>query len=175
MADLYSDNVGTYRDTVRVRQYGYDTLQVSDVQLACNIKMLDASGSVSRENLSITPNPPKYYRMDQPIYIYYEIYNLIPGAPPDPHTDYTVQYALDYMGTDKYSVLDYIRRLIVNEKQVLEISTGFTGHGITRDESMFLEIDHNLTKTGPYRLTLTVTDNNGNKTAIKSTVLQIAK
>ncbi|KPK92698.1 hypothetical protein AMJ80_06395 [bacterium SM23_31] len=71
--DRYSDNVGTYRDTVNVEEYGYETLQISDIQTAFNIKMLDSLGAVTRENLIITPNPPRFYRANQPIYIYYEI------------------------------------------------------------------------------------------------------
>jgi len=172
MTDWYSDNVGTYRDSLTAGKYGYDSLQISDIQLALNIQMRDSTGAVSRANLEITPNPPRFYRASQPIYIYYEIYNLllndIPGI-----TGYTVEYSIQYIGEDKYSVVDYIRRLIVNEKQELGVTTIFTRHGIDRDECSFLRLDHNLTKPGPYQLTLKVTDNIAQKTVEKSVLLRL--
>jgi len=113
MRDLYSDNTGTYRDTLEVKEYGYGVLKISDIQLASNIKMRDSLGAVTRDNLNITPNPPRFYRANQPIYIYYEIYNLFMNDIPG-NTDYTVEYSIQYIGEDKYSVVDYIRRLIVN-------------------------------------------------------------
>ncbi|KPK95927.1 hypothetical protein AMJ80_02870 [bacterium SM23_31] len=172
MRDLYSDNIGTYRDTLELKEYGYGSLKISDIQLASNIKMLDSLGAVIRENLIIIPNPPRFYRANQPIYIYYEIYNLFMDAFPG-NTDYTVEYSIQYIGEEKYSVVDYIRRLIVNEKQELGVTTIFTRHGIDRDECSFLCLDHNLTKPGPYQLTLKVTDNIAQKTVEKSVLLRL--
>ncbi|KPK95937.1 hypothetical protein AMJ80_02780 [bacterium SM23_31] len=168
MLDMYSDNAGTYKDILttsfpiisifNVEEYGNETLQISDIQLASNITIPDPAGAVTRENLEITPNPPRFYRANQPIYIYYEIYNLLLNDIPG-NTDYTVEYNIDYIGEDKYSIVDYVRNLIVNEKQELGVTTIFTRSGIDRDETSFLRLDHNLTKPGPYRLTLKVTDN----------------
>ena len=172
MRDMYSDNVGTYRDTVNVEKYGYETLQISDIQLAMNIKLRDSTGAVTRDNLNIIPNPPRFYRANQPIYIYYEIYNLFLDGFPG-NTDYTVEYNIEYIGEDKYSIVDYVRRLILNEKQELGVTTKFTRSGRERDESSFLRIDHSLTKPGPYRLTLKVIDNIAHKTVEKSVVLRL--
>ena len=172
MTDWYSDNAGTYRDSLIARQYGYDTLQISDVQLALDIQLRDTTGAVSSDNLDITPNPLRFYRINQPLYIYYEIYNLFLSDFPG-NTDYTVEYNMDYIGEEKYSIVDFVRRLIVNEKQELGISTIFTRSGRDRDESSFLRIDHSLTKPGPYQLTLKVTDNIAHKTVEKSVVLRL--
>jgi len=172
MKDMYSDNVGTYRDTLKVEEYGYGSLKISDIQLASYITLLDSTGAVTRDNLDITPNPPRFYRANQPIYIYYEIYNLFLDAFPG-NTDYTVEYSIQYIGEDKYSIVDYVRSLIVNEKQELGVTTKFSRRGIDRDESSFLRIDHSLTKEGPYQLTLKVTDNIAHKSVEKSVVLSL--
>ncbi|KPK90827.1 hypothetical protein AMJ80_07980, partial [bacterium SM23_31] len=83
------------------------------------------------------------------------------------------EYSIQYIGEDKYSVVDYIRRLIVNDKQELGVTTIFTRRGIDRDESSFLRLDHNLTKPGPYQLNLKVTDNTARKTVEKSVLLRL--
>ena len=170
--DWYSDNVGTFRDTLFVEEYGYDSLQISDVQLAWNITITDTTDLITRHNLEIEPNPRRSYWMNQPIYIYYEIYNLLLNDFPG-NTDYTVEYNIEYIGEDKYSIVDYVRRLIVNEKQDLGVTTIFTSSGREKDESSFLRIDHTLTKEGPYQLTLKVTDNIAKKTVEKSVMLRL--
>jgi len=170
--DMYSYNVGTYRDTVKVEEYGYDSLQISDIQLGTDNKLIDSTGAVTGEKLGIIPNPPRFYRTNQPIHIYYEIYNLFLNDFPG-NTDYTVEYNIEYIGEDKYSIVDYVRRLIVNEKQDLGVTTIFTSSGREKDESSSLRIDHTLTKEGPYQLTLKVTDNLAHNTVEKSVMLRL--
>jgi len=170
--DWYSDNIGTYRDTLNVEEYGYETLQISDIQLARDFKLRDSTGTVTREKLDIIPNPARFYRADQTIYIHYEIYNLFLSDFPG-NTDYTVEYNIEYIGEDKYSLVDYVRRLIVNEKQDFGVTTKFTNRGREKDESSFLRIYHSLTKEGSYQLTLKVTDNIAHKSVEKSVVLRL--
>ncbi|KPK96259.1 hypothetical protein AMJ80_01005 [bacterium SM23_31] len=165
--DWYSDNAGTLHDTIDVEEYGYNTLQISDIQVAWDITMLNPDTLIFRDNLDIDPNPRRIYLMDESIYIYYEIYNLLldgfPGG-----SDYTVEYKLQYLEKDKPWIVDFVRKLVINSKQDKGVATSFNVRGRERNESAFLRIDHKIKKTGQYRLTLKITDNIVEKSVEKS-------
>ncbi|KPK95938.1 hypothetical protein AMJ80_02785 [bacterium SM23_31] len=170
--DWYSDNVGTFRDTLFIEEYGYDSLQISDIKMAWNITITDPAAPVVRDNLKIEPNPRRVYLMNQPVYIYYEIYNLFLDAIPG-NSNYTVETSLEHLEGDQPSITEFVRRLILNEKQDFGVTTKFTRQGSDRDETSFLRLDHNLTKPGPYQLTLKVTDNAAEKSVEKSVLLRL--
>ncbi|MFC1554264.1 GWxTD domain-containing protein [candidate division KSB1 bacterium] len=170
--DYYSDNAGTYRDSVRVRKFDFSELQLSDIQLAGNIEIIDGSNPPLRDNLEIAPNPSRFYTIDQNIYIYFEIYNIMLGGEPG-STDISVNYNLSYMGEDDYSVVDFVKGLFINEQLIRNVTTEFNMKGNKQNESMFLRIDHSLTKPGPYSLRLEVTDRIARTTVKDSTVLRI--
>ena len=172
MQDYYSDNVGAFRDTVDVEPYGFDSLQVSDIQLAANIERVDPEADITRDNLTIEPVPSRFYRAAQPVFIYYEIYNLFLDSDPG-NSDYTVEYSIQYAGEETYSIMEYIRSVFVNERLYEGITTKFTTRGTRREEHSFLRIDHTLEKPGPYLLTLKITDNIAKSITEKSTVFRL--
>lgn len=170
--DWYSENVGTFRDELYVEEYGYESLQMSDIQLSWNITFVDPLEKITRDNLDIEPNPRRYFYKEQPIFIYYEIYNLLlnglPGA-----TDYTIEYSLQYLEDDFPWITDFVRNLVLNDERELGVTTKFINRGSEDEEALFLRVDHNLSKTGPYRLTLTITDNIAAKSVQKSALLRL--
>ncbi|MFC1554265.1 GWxTD domain-containing protein [candidate division KSB1 bacterium] len=156
--DHYSENIGTFRSGLAAREFGFEELQISDIQVANNIQLLDSSLPVTRDNLEIAPNPPRFFRQEQPIFIYSEIYNLFLDGMQG-STDYSVKYSLQYRGEDNYNVLDLVKDIFVNEQKVRDVTTEINMRGRRQNESIFLKIEHNLTETGEYALTLEVTDN----------------
>ncbi|MCH8284945.1 GWxTD domain-containing protein [candidate division KSB1 bacterium] len=167
LLDANSDNVGTYREDIVVEEYGYEELQLSGIQLAWNIDIIDPLNIITKSNLKISANPRRIYRLNQPIFIYYEIYNLLPEDVTG-GSEYTVEYAIQYTGEKEVSLTGFIRNLFVNRDREMGITTKFTQRGAQRNESQFLRIDQSLSEPGPYRLTLMVTDMRTGKTAEKS-------
>ena len=167
MQDLNSDNVGTYRDDVTIEAYGSESLQMSDIQVAWNIAIVDAKEIITKDNLRISPNPRRVYGINQPVYIYYELYNLSLDDMSQ-KTDYTVYYSIRYDGERQVSLTGYIRNLFVNENQEMGVTTEFKQSGALPDESQFLRIDQSLTEPGPYILTLKIKDNHSGITVEKS-------
>ena len=155
-----------------MEEYGYESLQMSDIQLSWNITFVDPLEKITRDNLDIEPNPRRYFYKEQPIFIYYEIYNLLlnglPGA-----TDYTIEYSLQYLEDDFPWITDFVRNLVLNDERELGVTTKFINRGSEDEEALFLRVDHNLSKTGPYRLTLTITDNIAAKSVQKSALLRL--
>jgi len=153
--DRQSDNTGTFRDWITVEEYGYDSLQMSDIQLALDILPL-GSGPYARNDLVISPSPHRFYHLRESIFIYYEIYNLMLDGDPG-RSSFQVDYTLQYLAENKPFITDFVRRLVVNEVD-RGIALSFQYRGSARDEYQFLRIDHNLRKPGRYKLTLKVTD-----------------
>ena len=73
--------VAVQRRKVNIHDFTGDHLQVSDILLAYRIEETDNGRAlmptdILRNNLSIQPAPWTVFALDQPIYIYFEVYNL---------------------------------------------------------------------------------------------------
>jgi len=174
MQDQLSDNEGTFRDILNVEQYGYEHLQMSDILPTLDISLRFPDAPIARENLSIIPNPHRAFLLEQSIYIYYEIYNLLLDDFPG-NSDYTVEYKLRLLEEDRPWIVDFVRKLVVNEKQDQGVTSKFTTRGAKRNESQFIRIDHSIKKPGPYELQVKITDNLSGKSVEKSVTLQLLK
>ena len=76
--DRGSKNIGLLRDTVAVVDYDDENLQLSDILFAADIRPYAGEGVFHRGEYCILPNPRKQYTHQQPVCIYYEMYNLKP-------------------------------------------------------------------------------------------------
>jgi hypothetical protein len=169
IVDKLSNNVGTYKDWIYIESYGYDSLQVSDILPALDILPV-GTGPYKRDDVLITGSPHGYYRRNEPINVYYEIYNLTPGT--GGGTLFEVNYSLQYLKEGRPLITDFVRRLIVNEQEH-GVAMSFRYRGSTKNEYQFLRIDHNLTELGFYELTLKITDLISGKTVEKSVRLRM--
>ncbi|MFC1476997.1 GWxTD domain-containing protein [candidate division KSB1 bacterium] len=170
--DRMSDNLGSYRDALVVEEYGYDTLLISDIQLALDIELLRPDQPIHRDNLTIKPTPHRFYRVGQPIFIYYEVYNIVLDETTN-RSDFTVEYTMHRLTEDRSAMQDFVKLLTLNLRQEIGVATMFRFQGNEYEESQFLKIDHNITEPGPYELTLSVTDNTSGEVCEKSTILFI--
>jgi GWxTD domain-containing protein len=90
--DKRSENIGFLRDTVVVKGYGFEKLQLSDVLFATDIQPITGEDAFRRGEFQIVPHPTKRYSPSQPVFIYYEIYNLQPDVFGQTH--YVVEYII---------------------------------------------------------------------------------
>lgn len=93
--DRTSGRVGGYVDTVHIRDFGGNELDLSDLELAVSIEPDTSSGSFVKHGRRVLPNPLRTYGLDMPmLYFYGEIYHLSPDE-----DTYTVRYTvLDHNG-----------------------------------------------------------------------------
>jgi GWxTD domain-containing protein len=171
---LSLQNEGTFRDTIVVESYTADTLQLSDIVLARNIEIIGQNNKITRNTVAIKPNPSRLYEMKQPIYIYYEIYNLLLN-PSDGTSRYKIEYRLQDPQRAEPWIKNFVRRLIVNKKQDYKVATSFQSRGADRDESQYISIDPNIKNPGTYELFVRVTDEVAKKSAEKSVPLTLYK
>ncbi len=89
--------VAVQRRKVNIHDYSGSELSMSDILLAYRIEETDngkpvVATDIFRNNLSIQPAPWTVFSLDQPIYIYFEVYNLTLGT--DAQARYEVEATL---------------------------------------------------------------------------------
>jgi GWxTD domain-containing protein len=92
--DQKSEKVGTFRDSLHVRDFGSDSLQISSLLMARRIVEKE-EGDYGRGRFLILPNPLKQCTRDGQASFYFEIYNLTQdtfGA-----THYQVSYQMQML------------------------------------------------------------------------------
>ena len=129
-------------------------LACSTLKLAFDIQPKAGKDSRHRDDIRIIPNPTKIFMKDEPVFVYYEIYNL--SFNPEGRTDFTVNFTLKESG----------------KKKLLKKITGIFGSGAAyrvaiqsdqqsehRTDSDYIVFDMSAAKEGRYELILEVKDN----------------
>lgn len=168
--DMATKRIGIFENTLAVADYGGDSLRVSDIRLATAIKPVSHSGRFVRHGLEIQPNPTRLYRRAQPVYLYYEVYNL----QPDRAGQTAYQTTLEITPKQKQTRINaslYAGRgrsvRQVNHDQSLVFS--FEDAGTASDDHKYTAIDTSNSPAGVYTLTVTVTDLQTNQHVSKTT------
>ena len=150
--------VAVQRRGVSVPDFSEDRLAISDLMLAYRVEeVFDdkplAANEIVRNGFSILPAPWSVYAIDQPIYAYYETYNLERDA--SGKTDYDVELLLVPKEQAK-GLRKLFRGLVGGEKGV---SVSYHGSETLRNESLYQILDASDQETGLYTLILRVRDN----------------
>lgn len=166
-----SGNAGVTRDTLLVQEYNNYELQMSDILIASSINVHDALKPLSRDNLQIYAGPQHLFYANEPLYIYYEVYNLFSDF-----RRYTMEYSfrpLDKVLWDEIQKVRILRNLPVLPLTGDEhwVSSVFQSSGNT--DYQILEIDPNIDDSGVYELIVRLTDQETGKSTMKSTVVGI--
>lgn len=156
-----SDNVGLLRGSIGVPSYRGDSLLISDLLLASDIKST-RPGAPDRQTMSIDPNPTKEYASGKMIHLYYEIYNL-DRSPERGVTRYGVTTSVatrqDSVGGLR-KVWRGMKRMIGLSKKERSVSTYSEYEGASATEHQYSVVDISGWRPGVYVLSLEVKDLN---------------
>ena len=164
LTDLNSGRVGVVLDSLRVEEFTGRSLTISDIEMAGSIGTR-RGGQFYREGVEIIPMPTRTYTTEQPIYIYYEIYNL--SKDDFGTTAFQVSYGIQPSDEARRrgiisSAFRGLGRLVGIGKPVevtLELDVEY---GIRAQENRWLELEFADPKPGLYQIKLSVKDiNNG--------------
>ncbi len=151
--------VGVQRREVNVPAFDDAGFSVSDIMLAYHVeetpdgKPLNPSDIV-RDGLSILPAPWSVFSHRQPIYLFFEVYNLRHGE--NGLTDYEIEAVL--APKDQSGGVGKIVKGIFGGGPK-GVSVTLPGSGTAQDEGNYLILDASNQKTGLYTLLLKVKDN----------------
>ena len=159
--DETSQKTGVYLRPVALSDYSGDELLISDLKLATLIMPSGVQGPFVRKGLNITPNPGRLYIRENPVYVYYEVYNL----------------SLDREGKTAYEILYEIsprdgnrRRGWTGRRQgdMQTVMMAFSGEGYSTEDHEYTSLDTSGLPAGEYVLTVTFTDLNAGSSVTRS-------
>ncbi|MBN1348790.1 hypothetical protein JXJ21_05215, partial [candidate division KSB1 bacterium] len=146
--DPHSGKIGLYKIPFQVTDYHNDSLQLSSVILATNLSPETTQSLFAKDELQFTPKFNREFRREQPVSMYYEIYNL--GYNARGQTDYEMSYAIwSYKKPEE----------IENPAQKPVISTAVKQSRSQRDEKVWMSFDMSDHKKGKYVIEINVRDN----------------
>jgi len=161
LTDPETGKRATADERVELPDYSGDELMVSNILPAAQITEVGPGreGRFIRGNLEVLPLPGRALQTDQPLFIYYEVYNLSRdgfGA-----TEYRVDYTISEApegGALLTRLFQGIQSIVTSRSRRAQVSSSVTGRGINPDMGSYLEIGLGDLKPKTYELLLTVTD-----------------
>lgn len=151
------DAVAVQRRAIDVPDFGAGSLQMSDVMLAYSIEDApdgepQTTGEIARNGYSIQPAPWSIFSSDQPIYLYFEFYNLeLEGG----MSSYEIEGRLEKKDTST-GVRRIVRGLF--GRGATGVSVRQPGAGSSVDEGQYLIMDASSEEPGLYTLVVVVKD-----------------
>jgi len=168
--DSASNHVGISTREFRLRDFYTGQVEISDIVLARKIDQPPGQPSFRRSELGIYSNLDNHYFSGEPIWLYFEIYNLQKG--PDGKTSYTIRQAVaERRGP---GVLASIKDAI-NGGELKEVITSYTGGSVNSDENRILMVDVSQFAPGNYSLSVEINDLISGKSAKSSEDIVIYK
>ncbi len=143
------------RRHVKVDRFSSQRFQMSDLLFASKIKMPSPNGSHRRADFQIIPNPMRMYRPNEPLVIYYELYQLHQDSSGE--TRFRVEYRLG-SHHDGSSVTSRILATLKIKRPLSQVTTSYEYAGNDRDERQYLTIALPSSLQGEMKLTLIATD-----------------
>ena len=153
--------MGVFKKSTEVSDYSGDSLLVSDLKLSSFIEKDDGAGQFVRGGFQIAPNPGHLFQRNQPVYVYYEIYNL----------------TVDEVGDTRFETIYEITpkgRIMRDREQPSEIEDDpillmFEDGGSTPVEKRYAALDTSDLPEGEYAMTMTMRDLATGQTVSKAT------
>ncbi|HUP00350.1 MAG TPA: hypothetical protein VM737_02360 [Gemmatimonadota bacterium] len=162
--DLQGNGVGVRKGDLRVRRFSPTGLALSDPVLSAGVIEGGAGPRFERYGRTILPLPSRRFLRDQPLYLYFEAYNLQSGAADELRfrVDYTVAAEeLDRNAVERF--FGELRGLVGIREEPDRITLSFE-RSVPRPSGRvwpeYLSFDTSALPPGVYTLEITVTDEN---------------
>jgi len=157
--ETVSGRSGAERTTVLVEDFSHAQLSLSSVVLA-NADSANPQLALYRDNgVNLMPALSREFSVNQPLYVYYEIYNLSFDA--NGLSNYRIDYVVEPVQEKKSLVSRAATRfgkILGLERQSLAIGSSFESSGPRRDEKLYHHLEILGQPAGRYDLTIQLTD-----------------
>ena len=155
VSDPASGKLQIHRQLVDVEAYNAPTLMVSDLVVAGKIATIEArtKGKFIRDELEVLPLPSHTFAPEQPVYLYYKVYNLFRDDTGQTH--YRVDYAVRGSKNASARLIEGIGTLLgISEKQE-GVQVSYEHRGNTETEPVYVAL--NVAAKPGQKLTIGVT------------------
>lgn len=158
--DTLSDHIGIDSRGIRLKDYYTGKVEISDMVLARRIDQPVEKSRFTRDDLRIISNLDNRYFVGEPVWLYFEIYNLEKRS--DGKTSYTVKQTV--MQKRPGGLLASIRSALGGD-DLQEVETSYSGGSIYSDENRILSVYLSELEPGDYTIAIEVVDDvSGHKT-----------
>lgn len=169
--DLESKKIQIYKGELDVARYWDGVFAMSDLELAGDVREGIESGKFVKGDVQVIPLPSKTFVKGQPVYVYYEVYQLARDI--FGQTKYRVDYELK--GKDATSVgariVGGLGKLLGQTSQADGVTISYEHVGNADWESIYVALDVTAVEKPEVTLTVVVTDLNAPGTAqVKKTI-----
>jgi len=159
--DALSGHAGIDTREIGLRNFYADIVEISDIVLARRIDSPPDNKKHERRDLRILSNLDNRYFVGEPIWLYFEIYNLKKDAAGK--TSYTMKQTVREKRPE--GLLAGIKGIVKSEA-FQEISISYDGAGVYSDENRILTIDVSDLEPGAYAISVEITDRISGKIAV---------
>ena len=162
MRDPISRKVQVHKTYVAVSSFRGEALGLSDLELAGQIvEAGEQTGKFQKGDLRVVPLPSKTFAKGQPVYLYYEVYNLSRDA--FGQTRYRVEYRLK--GVQGMGVIRGLGRLLSQSPRADGVQISYEHKGTATSEPLYIAVDVPENSKEQLEIEVVVTDLNKSDTA----------
>ena len=165
-----------YTNPVEIKKPTAGELALSDIQLAEDVMLVGPEKNPFVKNdLEVMPHPYWIVQIDNPIYLYFEGYNLTCGIFGE--TNYTLTYKLKMTKVDKdflSKAVDAVGNLFTKEYKE-EVGSTIERAGHSRTVVEYLALDLSNMKTGEADLVVQLTDKRTGQTVEETRALKLVR
>ena len=177
VTDPASGRLQIYRQLVEVESYDAPTLMLSDLVVAGDIAALEThtTGKFIRADLEVIPLPSHTFAPKQPVYLYYEVYNLLRDDTGQTH--YRVDYAVRGSKNAGARLLKGIGTLLGISEKREGVQISYEHRGTSETEPVYVALNVAAKPGQKLAIVATVTDLNrpGNPATTKDIWVAIGK
>ncbi len=146
--------IGGWKISTELEDYTAPGLKMSDIQLAPRVEPATIRTEFEKNGLAIYPNPRGTFQRQDPIHIYFEIYNL--SQDPQGNTLFNIDYDLLKLKGNNKGITNLFGLLGTGAKKSVTIHSDRDGQSEFSAE--YLAIDVSELDPGEYELTIKVSD-----------------
>jgi GWxTD domain-containing protein len=151
--DTLSNHVGIDSRGIRLKDFYTGKVEISDIVLARRIDKPVEKLRFSRGDLGIISNLDNRYFVGEPVWLYFEIYNLEKDS--DGKTSYTIKQTVAQKGPG--GLLASIRTVLGGD-DLQEVETSYSGGSIYSEENRILSVHLSELEPGDYTIAIEVVD-----------------
>ena len=164
---------GTFskRTNFAIKKFNQTELDISDIILASVVDK-EHSRAIKRNNLNLLPNPINTFTAINDIYIYYEVYNLVPNESGSAEfmQRITISQINEHSGMENFlnSLLGVIG--LGDKEEVLTLETKY--QSFEKNSPVYLQLDMSKYEKGDYNINIEIEDLSTGDVASSQTILR---
>ncbi|MEE2754918.1 MAG: hypothetical protein VX910_13110, partial [Candidatus Latescibacterota bacterium] len=168
-----TNRVQVYGQALDLEDFSSADLKLSDLQIAQHVEEADPDrpSKFARKGWDIRPAPARTFERGQPLFVYYEIYNL--NRDEFGQTRYQIGYEVETRTSEGKITIPFLAKL--KRKHGDKVGFEFEQTGAKPDEHDYFELDLSEAKPGNYELRMKVKDLTTRQTASKQTMFTVSR